>query len=125
MKNHQPHYDLEERLIDFACNVIDIDDELPNNRVGNLPRGTNQLLRSGTAPASHYGEAQSAESRNDFVHKMKVALKELRESSVWLKIVKRRSLIATMDKVDSALKESDELIRIFVKSISTAESRKA
>lgn len=80
--------DLEERLIDFAVRIINVVDALPNTKVGNHIAG--QLLRSGTSPAPNYGEAQSAESRKDFVHKMKVALKELRETLIWLRIIQRK-----------------------------------
>ena len=67
--------DLEERMIDFAVRIINVVEALPNTKVGNHIGG--QLLRSGTSPAPNYGEAQSAESRRDFIHKMKIALKEL------------------------------------------------
>jgi len=69
-------FDLEERLIDFAVSIINITENLNNTREGNHIAG--QLVRSGTSPALQYGEAQSAESRNDFVHKLKTSLKELR-----------------------------------------------
>ncbi len=78
----QRNYDLQERLIEFAVRVLNVVESLPNSRVGNHVAG--QLIRSGTSPAPNYGEAQSAESRKDFIHKMKVALKELRETLVWL-----------------------------------------
>jgi len=120
MMEPQRPYDLEERLIDFASEMIDLVEQLPDTRVGN--HIADQVLRSGTSPAPQYGEAQSAESRNDFVHKMKLGLKELRETKVWLTIVQRKHLIAASPKIDSLLKECDELIRIFAKSISTAES---
>jgi four helix bundle protein len=107
-------YDLEERLIDFAVLIIGIVNQLPANRVGNHLGG--QLLRSGTSPALNYGEALSAESRADFVHKLKVVLKELRETFVCLKILVRISYLS----IDNpALKECNELISIFVKSIAT------
>jgi four helix bundle protein len=76
-------YDLEDRLIDFAIIVDDIVEVLPNTRLGNYISG--QMIRSGCSPALNYGEAQSAESRNDFIHKMKLILKELRETMVSLK----------------------------------------
>jgi four helix bundle protein len=78
-------FNLEERLIDFGVLVIDIINELPNTKAGNHLAG--QLVRSGTSPALNYGEAQSAESRKDFIHKLKVVLKELRESFICLKII--------------------------------------
>jgi len=91
-------FDLEERLIDFAVLIIEISESLNNTRASNHIGG--QLVRSGTSPALHYGEAQSAESRNDFVHKLKILLKELRESLVALKIIKRVSLTNKFDKVE-------------------------
>ena len=83
-----------------------------------------QLVRSGTSPAPNYGEAQSAESRRDFIHKMKVALKELRETLVWLKIIERKPLCPP-DRLREILQECDELIAIFVKSIQTAQDKDA
>ncbi len=73
-------FDLEDRLVDFSCRVIEVAEALPNNRAGNYVAG--QLIRCGLAPALLYGEAQSAESRMDFVHKMKIVLKELKETRV-------------------------------------------
>ena len=117
-RNSKRRYDLQDRLIDFSSQVIDVVEELPNTLVGRHIAG--QLIRSGTAPASHYGEAQSAESRRDFLHKMKIALKELRETRVWLQLIQRRSLAVPPEGLVRILNESDELISIFVASISTA-----
>jgi len=114
-------YDLEERLIDFAVRIIRMVESLPNTRVGNHIGG--QLLRCGTSPAPNYGEAQSAESRADFVHKMKVCLKELRETRVWLLMIVRAKLIKPSSKLDSLIQETNELISIFVTSIRTAKKR--
>lgn len=111
-------YDLEERLIDFAVIVADIIEALPNTRLGNYIAG--QLVRSGCSPALNYGEAQSAESRNDFIHKMKIILKELRESMISLKIIEKRG-IHNLDMTISAKDECNQLIAIFVKSIETAK----
>lgn len=116
-------YDLEDRLIDFAVAMIDTVEALPSTRAGNHIAG--QLLRSGTSPAPNYGEAQSAESRKDFIHKMKIALKELRETRVWLRIILRKSFIRPATQVELGLSECQELILIFAKSIVTAESKKA
>ena len=112
-------FDLEERLIEFAVLIIDITENLNNTRAGNHIAG--QLVRSGTSPALQYGEAQSAESRNDFVHKLKILLKELRETHVSLKIIKRVPLTKKVNIIDSAILECNELISIFVKSIETAK----
>jgi len=112
-------FDLEDRLIEFAVLIIGIVESLNNTRTGNHIGG--QLVRSGTSPALHYGEAQSAESRNDFIHKLKILLKELRESLVALKIIKRVSLTNKMDLVEKGITECNELISIFVKSVETAK----
>jgi four helix bundle protein len=111
-------FDLEERLIEFAIVIIEITENLNTTRAGNHIAG--QLVRSGTAPALLYGEAQSAESRNDFIHKLKIILKELRETLIALKIIKRGLLTKTIELVDKAMIECNELISIFVKSIETA-----
>ena len=116
------NYDLEERLIDFAVRIIRMAEALPQTRVGNHISG--QLIRCGTSPAPNYGEAQSAESRADFVHKMKVCLKELRETRVWLLIIVRAKLIKPTSKLDSLIQENNELISIFVTSIRTAKKVK-
>ncbi len=110
--------DLEDRLVDFAVRIINVVEALPSSKAGNHVAG--QLIRSGTAPAPNYGEAQSAESRKDFIHKMKIALKELRETLIWLKIIERKPLCEPA-KMTDITKECDELIAIFVKSVKTAE----
>ena len=71
-------YDLEKRLLEYSARIIRLVERLPNTRAGNHVAG--QLLRSGTSPLPNHGEAQAAESANDFVHKLKICLKELRES---------------------------------------------
>lgn len=111
-------YDLDERLIDFAVLIIAITESLYNTRAGNHIAG--QLVRSGTSPALHYGEAQSAESRADFIHKIKIILKELRESKNSLRITKKVPLTDKMENVNKALAECNELISIFMKSVETA-----
>lgn len=112
-------FDLEDRLIEFSVLIIKMTESLNNTKAGNHIAG--QLVRSGTSPALQYGEAQSAESRNDFIHKLKVLLKELRESLVALKIIKRVPLTNKFDLLEKALVECNELIAIFVKSIETAK----
>jgi four helix bundle protein len=111
------NFDLQERLIDYAVRIIRVAEALPDTRVGNHIRG--QLLRCGTSPAANYAEAQSAESRPDFIHKVKVILKELRETRVWLSIVVRARLLPEK-KLRPLLTETDELIAIFVRSEQTA-----
>lgn len=112
-------YDLDERLIDFAVLIIAIAENLCNTTAGNHIAG--QLVRSGTSPALHYGEAQSAESRADFIHKIKIILKELRETKNSLRITKRVPLTNKFENVDTALIECNELISIFMKSVDTAK----
>jgi four helix bundle protein len=119
-ENKNKMFNLEDRLIDFAVIIIEITENLNNTRAGNHISG--QLVRSGTSPALQYGEAQSAESRNDFVHKLKILLKELRETLVSLKIIKKVPLTKKMDLVDKALTECNELVSIFVKSINTTKN---
>jgi len=111
--------ELEDRLVNFAVLIIEIVNELPNTKAGNHLSG--QLVRSGTSPALNYGEAQSGESRKDFIHKLKVVLKELRETFVCLKIILRANLCDSSEKIQIALKENNEFISIFVKSIETAQ----
>jgi four helix bundle protein len=110
--------ELEDRLINFAVMVIGVVEVLPNSKAGNHIAG--QLVRSGTSPAPNYGEARSAESRKDFIHKMKISLKELRESVIWLKIVLRKNLVDER-LVTKAIAECGELIAIFVSSTRTAD----
>jgi four helix bundle protein len=108
-------YNLEERLINFAVKVIKAVDKIPKTSAGLHLGG--QLLRSGTAPALNYGEAQAAESKKDFIHKMGIILKELRESKINLIILSKSELY----KDDELLNESKELVAIFSKSIETAK----
>lgn len=113
---------LEERLIDFAVKIINFVESLPNTKAANHLGG--QLLRSGTSPTFNYGEARSAELRNDFIHnKLKVCLKELRESYNCLRIFQRARIYVTEEQVQSLISECDELISNFVKSVSTASSK--
>jgi four helix bundle protein len=115
---NEKKYDLEERLIDFAVAIINLVETLPNTRSGNHLGG--QLLRSGTAPSLNYGEARSAESKSDFLHKMKVCLKELRETHNCLRILHRGKIYLTEIELLDIINECNELISIFVKSIVTA-----
>ena len=114
-------FNLEERLINFAVLILEITEKLPESKGSNHLSG--QLVRSGTAPALQYGEAQSAESRKDFIHKMKIALKEMRESLICLKIIERKKYI-TDQKLTNTIAELNELISIVVKSVETARNLK-
>src|SRR5207247_1301533 len=111
-------YDLEARLLEFAAVVIDVSEELPNTRAGNHLAG--QLLRAGTSPYGNHAEAQSPESQEDFIHKLKICLKELRETRRWARLVERKNWLLQDPPLAFLLRESEELIRIFNASIKTA-----
>ncbi len=111
-------FDLEDRLVEFAARCIKVSDALPLTKAGQHLSG--QICRSGSSPALNYGEAQGAESRKDFVHKMSISLKELRESLICLKIIIKAELVDS-SKLSSLADEADELISIFVTSIKTAK----
>ena len=98
-------------------------ESLPKTKAGNHIAG--QLIRCGTAPAPNYGEAQDAESRADFIHKMKVSLKELRETKIWLLITGKANLIKPASKLEPLIDESNQLISIFVASVKTAKQNKS
>jgi len=122
MSKERREFDLEERLVDFAVRVIRTAESLPKTKIGNHISG--QLIRSGTSPASNYGEAQAAESRADFIHKMGVALKELRETRIWILIIMKAKLIKPVSKLGALSDENNQLISIFVKSIGTAKQNR-
>jgi four helix bundle protein len=111
--------EIEERLIDFAVRIIKVADALPRTPAGKHIAG--QLLRSGTSPAPNYAEARGAESTADFVHKLRIALKELNESSVWLRIICRAELLENSLLAD-LIDENEQLCRIVNASVKTASS---
>lgn len=111
--------ELEERLIDFAVLIISISNELPNTKAGQTLSG--QIVKSGTSPALNYGEVRGAESRKDFIHKIQVVLKELRETFVCLQIIRKAKLIKNEQIVSVAISECHELISIFVSSVRTSK----
>lgn len=111
-------YDLEDRLIDFASRIIDAVESLPNTRAGNYIAG--QMIRCGLAPSLLYGEVKAAESRDDFIHKMKIALKELQETRVCVKLIIKKELIKPIVRLNELRKENEELIAIISKGIDTA-----
>lgn len=113
--------ELEERLIDFAVLTADIINEMPNNKFAN--NLANQLARSCTSPALNYGETQSAVSKKDFIYKMNIVLRELRESLICLTIIKRSRSCSLKLVMEKAITECDELVSIFYRSVETA-SRK-
>jgi four helix bundle protein len=112
-------FDLEDRLLEFASAIIDLSEMLPDTRAGNHIAG--QILRSGTSPYPNHGEAEAAESRDDFIHKMKICLKELRETRRWARLIKRKGWAKDGPTLLFVLSESDELVRIFHSSIQTAQ----
>jgi len=111
-------YNLEERLVDFTCRMIDVVEALPRSRTGNYIAG--QLVRSCHSPAFNYGEAQAAESPKDFIHKMGIIFKELKECRIALKIIRKKELIKPTAKLDSIYSETEQLVAIIAKSIITA-----
>ena len=118
----QRKFDLEDRLVDYACDMIDVVEALPKTRAGNYI--ADQLMKSCHSPAFNYGEVQAAESRNDFIHKMGVVLKELKECRTALKIIRKKAMIKPVDKLEYIYKETEELIAIVAKSITTAQKNK-
>jgi four helix bundle protein len=108
--------DLENRLIDFAILVRNLLNLLPKDEFSKNLKS--QIIRSATSPAFNYGEAQSAESKKDFIHKMGICLKELRETFVGLKFLERYDV--NRSALSKVKQENNELISIFVKSINTA-----
>ncbi len=114
-------YDLEERLLEYAASIIRLVERLPATRAGNHIAA--QLLRSGTSPLPNHAEAQAAESRNDFIHKLRICLKELRESLRWLKLMRRVPLLQPASQVDALLTETEALVKIFVASVRTATAK--
>ena len=110
-------YDLEDRLIRFGAGVCRLSGSLPASPVGKHVAA--QIIRSATSPVANYGEVQGAESRRDFIHKLGVCVKELRETRAWLKLIGEMRLCAN-DQLGSLLKECDELLAILTCSIRTA-----
>jgi four helix bundle protein len=113
-------YDLEERLLTLTATIIRLADLLPNTKAGNHIAG--QLLRCGTSPLANHGEAEAAESRTDFLHKLRICLKELRETNRWLRLIDRLRL-AEATALTAAIGEVDQLIRIFVTSSRTTRDQ--
>ncbi len=103
MNNTEVKYDLEERLLKYSARIINVVEVLPATRTGNHIAG--QLLRSGTSAYPNHGEAQAAESPKDFVHKLRISLKELKETKRWLKLIKRIKLINKSNRLDELLDE--------------------
>jgi len=114
--------DLARRLLAFAVAVVKLVDRLPNTRAGNhIGR---QLLASGTSPGANYEEASGAKSSRDFVHKLQIVLKELRESRYWLRVIETACLLP-VDEVRELCLEAHELVLIFSKSVVTAKANRS
>ncbi len=113
---------MEDRLIRFSIRMLSIADLLVKTRAGNHIAG--QLERCGTSSAFNNGEAQAAESPDDFIHKLKVVLKELKETRVCLKIIVLKPFLENPEKINQDIQECNELIAIFMKSIQTASKNK-
>ncbi|MEJ1970981.1 MAG: four helix bundle protein [Lacunisphaera sp.] len=118
----EPKYDLEDRLLEFAVRVTRVTESLQRSSAGIYV--ADQLLRSATSPYGHHGEAEGAESRDDFIHKLRVCYKELREARRWLRLTQRTPLVAKPELLEGVLTEAGELVRIFAASIRTAESNR-
>ena len=116
-------YDLEERLLEFAVRIIRVTESMQRSPAGVYV--ADQLLRSGTSPYGHHGEAERAESRDDFIHKLKVCYKELREARRWLRLVQRTPLVAKPELLEVLLTEAGELVLIFAASLRTAENNRS
>ena len=116
-------YDFEDRSLDFPVAVVELRDDLPSTRAGSHIAG--QLLRRGTSPYGRRGEVESADSRKDFIHKLKVCLKELPETRRSLRLVSQLNKMNRDPRLIACLAEAEELIRIFVASVRTAERRSA
>ena len=111
--------DVEERLLEFAVRVGKAIDTLPDTRLGRHIAG--QLVRSGTSPAPNYAEACAAESKKDFIHKLAIVLKELRENSVWIRLIVKSELVPEQ-RLELLRDECDQLCKITAKSLVTAKS---
>ena len=120
-KAPQPRADeLEERLVDFAVRIVKLSARSPRTPAGRHMAG--QILRSGTSPAPNYGEARGAESPADFVHKLRIVLKELNETAIWLRLIDRSQLLRS-ELLADIINENAELCRIFTASLKTARQR--
>ena len=113
--------ELEERLIDFAVRIIKLTSRLPKTPAGKHIAG--QILRCGTSPAPNYGEGRGAESTADFVHKLGIVLKELNETSIWLRVIERSGILKR-ELLSGIIEENKELCKIFAASLRTARSRR-
>jgi four helix bundle protein len=114
--------ELSERLLEFAARIGKVVDALPESRLGRHIAG--QLVRCGTSPAPNYEEACGAESRKDFIHKLRIALKELRETRCWIRLIIKAELLPE-SRISELLEESDQLCNIIGQSVLTARNNSA
>ncbi len=115
-------YDLEERLLEFSVRIVRVSESVERTRSG--LHIADQLLRAGTSPYGNHGEAEGAESRDDFIHKVSIAYKELRESRRWLRLIQRVPLVKKPSLLDGLITEAEELVRIFAASLRTAKANR-
>ena len=109
--------ELQRRLVAFSSDILELTGKLPKT-----PQGSHiskQLLRCGTAVAANYAEARGAESRSDFIHKLRIVLKELNETAVWLQLIAKTCLLSR-DKLIAIVAENEHLCRIIAASVKTA-----
>ena len=116
----QERRNLGERLLEYGARIIKLVECLPNTLVGR--RVADQLLRSGTSAGANYEEARAAESKDDFVHKLQIALKELRVSNYWLRLLVKSGKISA-ERMDDLLDESNQLRAMLSKSVATAKGK--
>ena len=110
--------ELENRLVDFAVRIGKVADALPETRLGQ--HIADQIVRSGTSPASNYAEGCAAESRRDFAHKLSISLKELRETKTWLRIIRKTDLLPAQ-RLHTITDEADQLCAILSRSVHTSQ----
>lgn len=111
---------LSERLLEYGARIIKLVESMPKTLVGR--RVADQLLRSGTSAGANYEEAQGAESKDDFIHKLHISLKELRESNYWLRILVQAGVVPPQ-RMASLLDESDQLRAMLSKALATAKGK--
>ena len=111
---------LSDRLLEFGVRIMDLVEVLPQKKTAN--HCAKQLLGCGTSPGANYEEARAAESKNDFIHKCQVVLKELRESRYWLRAVARKRFVEPQ-RLSPLLREAEELVLIFSKTVATAKGK--
>ena len=114
------HRELSEQLLDYGVRIIRVIEAMPGTVIGR--RIGDQLLRSGTSVGANYEEARAAESTADFVHKLQLALKELREASYWLQLLSRAHIVP-LGKLEELIDESHQLRAILSKSVATAKGK--